>query len=144
VGVLNLGYPLWLLLSVLVVFALLLYYVLRGRVSEGLRVALAVVLAPVCTVGVVAVAVVLSALLYPLYETPTDPVSPKPLTSPAPTPDATSLETTGPTASPSASPSAPATASPGASATASPGASATASPVASPSVSATASASPAP
>ena len=49
-GVLNLGYPLWLLLSVLVVFALLLYYVLRGRVSEGWRVALAVVLAPVCTV----------------------------------------------------------------------------------------------
>ena len=135
-GVLNLGYPLWMLLSVLVVFALLLYYMLRGRVSEGLRALLAVVLAPVCTVGVVAVAVVLSALLSPLYETPTDSVRPQPRTSPAPSPDVTSLETTSPTASQSASPSV--------SATASPGASATVSPVASPSVSATASASPSP
>ena len=62
-GVLNLGYPLWLLLSVLVVFALLLYYVLRGTGVRGLRVPLAVVLAPVCAVVVVAVAVVISALL---------------------------------------------------------------------------------
>jgi len=30
VGVLNLGYPLWLLLAVLVVLGLLTFYVLRG------------------------------------------------------------------------------------------------------------------
>lgn len=139
-GVLILGYPLWLLLSVLVVFALLLYFMLRGRVSEGLRLPLAVVLAPVCTVGVVAVAVVLSALLSPLYETPNDSIRPHPRISP--TPEATSLETSVPTASPS--PSVSATASPSTTATASPSATATASPVASPSVSATASASPSP
>ena len=85
-GVLNLGYPLWLLLSVLVVFAVLVYYMLRGMVSERLRVPLAIVLAPVCTVAVVAVAVVLSALLSPLYEPPVDSVRPEPKTSPAPTP----------------------------------------------------------
>ena len=76
-GVLDLGFPLWLLVSVLVVFALLLYYMLGGRVSEGLRVPLAIVLAPVCTVAAVAVAVVLSALLSPFFETPTSPAEPQ-------------------------------------------------------------------
>ena len=41
-GALVLGFPLWLLLSVLVVFALILYYMLGGRVSEWVRVPLAV------------------------------------------------------------------------------------------------------
>jgi hypothetical protein len=67
----DLGFPLWLLISVLVIFALLLYYMLRGRVSQGLLIPLAVVLAPVCTAAAVAVAIVLSALLSPFYETPT-------------------------------------------------------------------------
>ncbi len=120
-SVLDLGFPLWLVISVLVVFALLLYYMLRGRVSEGLRVPLAIVLAPVCTVAAVAVAVILSALLSPFYETPTNPAGPQPKTPPATT---MPLETTGSTSSPTASPSASPTASP----TASPSASATASP----------------
>src|SRR5215207_10365468 len=123
-GELDLGYPLWLLISVLVVFAGLLYYMLRGRVSEWLRAPLALVLAPVCTVAALAVAVVLSALLSPFYETPTDPAGPQPSTSPPPTPGTMPLETTGPTASPTSSP----TTSPTASPTASPSASATASP----------------
>jgi hypothetical protein len=119
-GVLDLGYPLWLLISVLVVFAGLLYYMLRGRVSERLRAPLALVLAPFCTVAALAVAVVLSALLSPFYEAPTDPAGPQPSTSPPTTPGTMPLETTGPTASPSASPTASPTASPSASATASP------------------------
>jgi len=118
--VLDLGYPWWLLLSVLVVFALLLYFVLGGRVSDRLRVPLAIVLAPVCTVAAVAVAVVLSALLFPRYETPTDSVEPPAQTAPATTMDTTRLETTGPTASPSTSPSPSPSASPSASSTASP------------------------
>jgi len=118
-GVLDLGYPLWLLISVLVVFAGLLYYMLRGRVSERLRAPLALVLAPFCTVAALAVAIVLSALLSPFYETPTDPAGPQPSTSP-PTPGTMPLETTGPTASPTSSPTASPTASPSASATASP------------------------
>ncbi|HKH36538.1 MAG TPA: hypothetical protein VKA82_05100, partial [Rubrobacter sp.] len=67
-GVLDLGYPLWLLISVLIIFAVLLYYMLGGRVSERLHAPLALVLAPVCTVAAVAVAVILSALLSPFYE----------------------------------------------------------------------------
>jgi hypothetical protein len=55
VGVSDLGFPLWLLISVLIVFAVLLYYMLRGRVSERLRAPLALVLAPVCTVAAVPV-----------------------------------------------------------------------------------------
>ena len=123
-GGLDLGYPLWLLISVLGVFAGLLYYMLRGRVSEDLRAPLALVLAPVCTVSAVAVAVLLSALLSPFYETPTDPPSPQPRTPPATTPNTTPLETTGPTPPPTSTPTPPSTASP----TASPSASATASP----------------
>ena len=116
-GALDLGYPLWLLISVLVIFAVLLYYMLGGRVSERLRAPLALVLAPVCTVAAVAVAVVLSALLSPFYETPTDPVEPPPATTmpletTGPTPPPTASPTTSPTASPTASPSASATASP--------------------------------
>src|SRR5215203_5800583 len=102
-GVLDLGYPLWLLISVLIVFAVLLYYMLRGRVSERLRAPLALVLAPVCTVAAVAVAVILSALLSPLYEAPTDPMEPQPsllLTTPR-TPRPTHIP--GPTASPTSS-----------------------------------------
>jgi hypothetical protein len=118
--VLNLGYPLWLLVSVLAVFALLLYYVLGGRVSERLRLSLAVVLAPVCTVAAVAVAVVLTAFLSPIYETPTDSAEPPVRTAPATTIDTTRLETAGPTASPSVSPGASPSASPSASSTASP------------------------
>jgi hypothetical protein len=121
---LDLGYPLWLLISVLVVFAVLLYYMLRGRVSERLRAPLALVLAPLCTVAALAVAVVLSALLSPFYESPTDPAGPRPSTSPPTTPGTMPPEMTGPTASPPSSP----TASPTASPTSSPSVSATASP----------------
>ena len=96
-GGLDLGYPLWLLISVLGVFAGLLYYMLRGRVSESLRAPLALLLAPLCTVAALAVAVILSALLSPFYETPTDTASPQPRTSPATTPSTMPLETTGPT-----------------------------------------------
>lgn len=124
-GVLNLGYPWWLVVSVLVVFALLTYYVLGGRVSEGLRVPLAVILAPVCTAAAVAVAVVLTAFLSPRYESPVGPVEQPDRPPPATTPETTRLETTrletiGPKASPTASPSASPDASPSASSTASP------------------------
>ena len=122
---LDIGYPLWLLISVLVVFAGLLYYMLDGRVSERLRAPLALILAPACTVAAVAVAVVFSALLSPFFETQTDPGGPQPGTPPATT---MPLETTGPTPPPTTSPTSSPTASPTVSPTASPSASATASP----------------
>ena len=43
-SVLDLGFPLWLLVAVLAVFAGVIYYILGGRVSTGLRVPLAIVL----------------------------------------------------------------------------------------------------
>ena len=64
-GVLNLGYPLWLLLAVLVVLGLLTFYVLRGRVSDRMLWPLTVVLAPVSAVLVVAIAVLISSLRLP-------------------------------------------------------------------------------
>src|SRR5829696_4770058 len=133
VGVLNLGYPLWLLLAVLVV---LTFYVLRGRVSDRMLWPLTVVLAPVSAVLVVAIAVLISSLLSPLYEAPTDTATNKPQKAPATTPEPTVPETTAPAASPTASPSV--------SPSATPSASPSASPSAVPSASATASASAAP
>src|SRR5215212_8787293 len=133
VGVLNLGYSLWLLLAVLVVLGLLTFYVLRGRVSDRLLLPLTVVLAPVCAAAVVAVAVLISALLSPLYEAPTDSARQKPQKTPAATPEPTSPETTGPTASPNPSPSVSPSAAPSASPSAASSASATASASASPS-----------
>ena len=105
-GVIDLGYPLWLLISVLVVFAGLLYYILRGRVRWAARASGHSSRARVHRAAV-AVAVVLSALLSPFYEAPTDPVEPQPRTSPATAPSTTPLETTGPTASPTSSPTRP-------------------------------------
>ncbi len=120
----NLGYPWWLLVVVLVVFASLLYQALRGRLSRWPLAGLAILLAPLCTLAAVAVAVTLSATLSPLYEIPaepsvpparTGPAEPTELTTPAATPDTTGPRTPAPTASPSASPSASPTASPSAS-----------------------------
>src|SRR5918994_1751766 len=132
VGVQNLGYPLWLLVAVLVVLGVLTFYMLRGRVSDGMLVPLTIVLAPVCAVVVVAVAVLISALLSPFYEAPSDPVQQKPERTPAATPEPTSPATTGPTVSPTPSPSASPSASPSVSPSAVPSASATASASASP------------
>lgn len=114
----NLGYPWWLLAAVLVAFALCLYYVLRGRLSRWPLAALAAVLAPVCTLAAVAVAVTLSAAFSPLFEAPAvpsgtsdPPARTRPATTVERTAPATTLDTTGPrsaapTATPSASPSA--------------------------------------
>lgn len=122
-AVINLGYPWWLLAATLVAFALLLYHVLRGRLSGWPLAGLTVVLAPVCTLAAVAVAVTLSATLSPLYEAPTVPSGtsdPPARTRPAATPerttpartsDATSPRTAAPTATPTASPSASSSAS---------------------------------
>jgi hypothetical protein len=112
--VINLGYPWWLLAAVLVAFALFLYHVLRGRLSRWPLVALAAVLAPVCTLAAVAVAVTLSATLSPLFEAPAvpsgasdPPARTRPATTVERTAPATTLDTTGPrTAAPPASPSA--------------------------------------
>ena len=114
----NLGYPWWLLAAVLVAFALLVYYVLRGRLSRWPLAGLAAVLAPVCTLAAVAVAVTLSATLSPLYEAPAAPSgkSEPPARTRPDKPDertpVTTLDTAGPrTATPSASSSASSTAS---------------------------------
>src|SRR5215207_5124239 len=86
VGVLNLGYPLWLLVAVLVVLGLLTAYVLRGRVSDRMLFPLTVLLTPVCAVLVVAIAVLISSLLSPFYEPPVDTTRKNP---PATTPEPT-------------------------------------------------------
>ena len=128
----NLGYPWWLLAAALVAFALLLYHVLRGRLSRWPLAGLAVVLAPVCTLAAVAVAVTLSATLSPLYEAPavpsgasdpparTRPAATPERTAPARTPDTTGPRPAAPTATPTASPSASSSASSTASSSASP------------------------
>src|SRR5215203_5328631 len=72
VGVLNLGYPLWLLVAVLVVLGLLTAYVLRGRVSDRMLFPLTVLLTPVCAVLVVAVAVLRTSGIYHEEESPGD------------------------------------------------------------------------
>ena len=132
-GVLNLGYPLWLLVAVLVVLGLLTFYVLRGRVSDRMLLPLTVVLAPVCAVMVVAIAVLISSLLSPFYEAPSDNLRKKPQKTPTATPEPTVPETTVPeTTVPSASPTASPSASPTASPSAVPSASATATARASP------------
>jgi hypothetical protein len=108
-AVINLGYPWWLLAAVLVAFALLMYHVLRGRLSRWPLAGLAAVLAPVCTLAAVAVAVTLSATLSPLYEAPAAPSGtsdPPARTKPATTLDTTGPRTAAPTATPTASPSA--------------------------------------
>jgi hypothetical protein len=125
--VINLGYPWWLLAAVLVAFALLVYYLLRGRLSRWPLAGVAAVLAPVCTLATVAVAVTLSATLSPLYEAPAAPSGtsdPPARTKPA-EPDerapVTTLDTTGPrTATPSASSSASSSATASSSASPSP------------------------
>ena len=123
-AVINLGYPWWLLASVLVAFALLLYHVLRGRTSRLPVAALAVVLAPLLTLAALAAAVTLSAVLSPFWEAPTAPSGPLSQTEPATTveqtaPTTTSEATRPRTASPAASPSASPTTSPSSSASSS-------------------------
>src|SRR5215213_1658345 len=113
VGVLNLGYPWWLLLAVLVVLGLLTFYVLRGRVSDRMLLPLTVLLTPVCAVLVVAIAVLISSLLSPFYEAPVYTTRKNlPATTPeptAPTASPTASPSVSPSATPSAIPSAPAT-----------------------------------
>ena len=89
---LNLGYPLWLLIAVLMVLGVLTFYVLHGRVADRILVPLTLVLTPLCTVAVLAVAVLISALLLPLFEAPTDSVRQNPQKTPAATPEPTSAE----------------------------------------------------
>jgi hypothetical protein len=60
VGVLNLGYPWWLLTAVIVVFAALLWYALGGWERPRIVVPLVSVLAPVCALAAVFVAMALS------------------------------------------------------------------------------------
>jgi len=127
VGVLNLGYPLWLLAAVLVLLGALTFYVLRGRVSDRLLLPLTIALTPVSAVLVVAVAVLISSLLSPFYEAPSNGLREKPQETPTPTPEPTAPTTT-PSATPSVSPSASPSASASATATATATASASASP----------------
>jgi hypothetical protein len=55
VGPFILGYPWWLLVAVLVVFAALLWYALGGRVHPTQQLPLALVLAPACVLAAVVV-----------------------------------------------------------------------------------------
>jgi hypothetical protein len=118
VGPLILGYPWWLLVAVLVVFAALLWHTLGGRVRPTQRLPPVVVLAPACVLAAVVVAMALSSALSgpyePLLQTP---ARGGPTTTP-PVPS-TSHATTGRTASPPSSPTP--SPSPTASPTASPG-----------------------
>ncbi len=119
----NLGYPWWLLAAVLVAFALLLYHLLRERLSRWPLAVGAAVLAPVCTLAAVAVAVTLSATLSPLYEAPAVPSGtsdPPTRTAPTTTLDTTGPRTPAPTATPTASPSASASSTASSSASPSP------------------------
>jgi hypothetical protein len=120
-GTFILGFPWWVSVAVLVVFATLLWYVFDGWVRPLVRVPLVLVLAPVCLLVAVVGAAVLSAVLSGPYEPP-PPERTAPATTPVPS---TGPATTGlprspsPTASPSPSPTASPAASP--SPTASPG-----------------------
>jgi Kef-type K+ transport system membrane component KefB len=70
VGQFIFGYPWWLMVAVLVVFAALLWHALGGRVQPTQRLPLAVVLAPACVLAVVVVATALSSALSGPYEPP--------------------------------------------------------------------------
>ena len=130
----NVGYPWWFLVPVLVVFAVLLWYLLGDRVGQTRLVTLVAVLAPACTLAAAAVAVAISTSLNPLLEGPVGSEDPAVRTErPAPASDRErdvpepASETTGPAPPPADSPTASPTASPSASASASPAATASAS-----------------
>ncbi len=129
----NVGYSWWFLLPVLVVFAVLLWYLLGGRFSQARLVPLVAVLAPACTLAAAAVAVAISTSLNPLLEGPVGSEEPAVRTErSAPASDRErnvprpASKTTGP-APPADSPTASPTASASASASASPSATASAS-----------------
>jgi hypothetical protein len=107
--VINFGYPWWLVAAVVVVFGALLWYALSGRARPSLVVPLVILLAPVCMLAAVVVAMALSLAL-------TEPLEPP---SPVRT-EGTNLrstpERTGPGTARSARPASP-TASPSPSAT---------------------------
>ena len=65
-----LGYPWWLSVPVVVVFAALLWHVFDGWVRPLVRVPLVIVLAPACLLVAVVVAAALSAALSGPYEPP--------------------------------------------------------------------------
>ena len=112
-GPFILGYPWWLSVPVVVVFAALLWYVFDGWVRPLVRVPLVLVLAPACLLFAVVVAAALSAALSGPYEPPEQPperttstTTPVPSTRPATTeePTASSTSSPSPSPSPSASP----------------------------------------
>jgi hypothetical protein len=112
-GPFILGFPWWVSVPVVVVFAALLWYVFDGWVRPLVRVPLVLVLAPACLLAAVVVVAALSAALSGPYEPTPRLERIEPTTTPVPS---TGPATTGrPTASPTASPSPSPTASPSAS-----------------------------
>ena len=126
VGVLNLGLPWWLMAAVVVVFAALLWYVLGGWERPWVVAPLVFVLAPVCTLAALVVAMALSLVLTEPLESPPPARTERTDLRATPEPTGPASEATryarpaSPTASPS--PSATPSASPSASLSASPGA----------------------
>jgi hypothetical protein len=124
VGVLNLGYPRWLLTAVIVVFAALLWFTLGGWKRPRIVVPLVSVLAPVCAFAAVFVAMALSLAITESLKPPKPPQEGG--TDLRKTPERTrsattrSAEPASPTVAPS--PAATASATPSASPSASPGA----------------------
>ena len=114
-GPFILGYPWWLSVPVVVVFAALLWYVFDGWVRPLVRVPLVLVLAPACLLVAVVVVAALSAALSGQYEPPARPERTTPTTTPVPSsgPATTGTPTASPTASPYPSPTASPSASPG-------------------------------
>jgi hypothetical protein len=120
-GPFILGFPWWLSVTVVVVFAALLWYVFDGRVRPIVRLPLVAVLAPACLLAAVVVAAALSAVLSGPYEEPPEQRPERTATTTTTPVPSTGPTTTGtPTASPTASPSPSPTASPAASPSPSP------------------------
>jgi hypothetical protein len=113
-GPFILGFPWWLSVAIMVVFAAALWYLLDGWVRPLVRVPLVIVLAPTCVLAVVVFATAIYAALGGPYEPPPRTEHTSPTTTPVPSTEPTTTKrTASPTASPSPSPTASPSASPG-------------------------------
>jgi hypothetical protein len=92
-GPFILGFPWWLSLAVMVVFAALLWYVFDGWIRPLVRVPLVVVLAPACLLVAVVVGTAVSAALSGPYEPPARTERTEPPTT-TPVPDRLSIPLT--------------------------------------------------
>src|SRR5215211_8131982 len=99
-GLFILGFPWWLSVAVMGVFAALLWYVFDGWIPPLVRAPLVVVLAPACFLVAVVLGAAFSAALSGPYEPPARTERTGPTTTPVPSTEPT---TTGRTASPTAS-----------------------------------------